>query len=333
MTDIGSQIRFLNKQKFINAVKQDPNLLLTDILRLNNDIETKYPGRALEMWAEKMLNSEVSNIERVRLILKTVGKFSNIIHKPSVSANLQVKVRKIIVALFGKGSDMHQFSYIAMKLSKDDKETLVHNYNKKVSEGNRQQTIVKMSDLLKLIVASKQDDAIWQIKAAAIELSMGARIGEILMHSTFEPDPDNANNIIQNGIYKARDNQERIRSVSKPVIFLEVSEVIEIIEHIRENIGFRILTWGDRGFSESEIVNKITPQVNLRIKKIVQSSRGPLTSHDLRRIYTHVAYRLFGLNKKPHISEAAFINGVLGHDKNLLGTSISYSTFYVDFDE
>ena len=143
-----------------------------------------------------------------------------------------------------------------------------------------------------------------------LQLCVGSRFGELLHYSNFEK-VDDKTMVKQIGILKGKN--EEVRSVTKPVLFITPTKFLAEFKRLRTLLAAEKI-------DNNDLIQK---RVNRRLKKLFHDDTS---SHDLRKIYADVAFKVYGKKEK----DTAYIAHVLGHAEGSVQVSTSYLTVNID---
>ena len=155
--------------------------------------------------------------------------------------------------------------------------------------------------------------------AIALQLASGGRISEILSFATFKP-AKKKQHITQTGILKSKER----KTITKPVIHFTVFEFMNILKKLRLKLVAEIRKIKQGKTTHYDLSQENNSKINRRISKYFEEH---VASHSLRKIYAALAYRDFA--DKTKVSESAYLSDILGHAKDSLDVSTSYSTVAV----
>lgn len=284
----------------------------TDLLRFINvvddTIKRKSGVRALEDIVIKFINHGIND----KTLIELFGALNIIlpmVAKDSVQQNVMYKIRLAVIAKYGDGSNMHKKSLMSMRFDQEKWRENKAAYIKKVAERNESPThydFNKIYDVIQMLDSSTQiEDAI-----ILLQLSSGARIGELLYKSDFIKADEN--NITQSGILKTDDN----RTITKPVLFLHVNDFLSRFRAVRETLT-------NQGINSEASSRPLYLAIVRRIKKYFNVDT---TSHTLRKIYGELSFKTYAKNQK----QTAWVSRVLGHAAKSVQVSTSYMTVNID---
>jgi integrase len=298
---------------------------LTDAYDLG--LKTDSIGRAIVAFAEKAF-LRAPGTSLALALLRTINKWVPAIYGDEGAKSQQKiisDVRKIIDIHYQHNEDILKQAYKALQFDSKLRQAENIAYAEKVMERNLNKQVFKLTDIYDVIDGCVISDDPYR-HALAIELSTGARIGEILSLSKFNPVEGSPNWVMQTGLSKTKED----RIIVKPILFLSYDQIQELVDSVRKGLKDKIdkYTSGDT-LDYYALSKDLNNNVNYRAKKLFAPRK--VTSHTLRAIYANAAYTVFGNNIE--VSEAAFIAGVLGHKANSLTTAASYSTIGIINDD
>ena len=277
-------------------------------------IQRKTGVRMLSEYVVRQIN----NGANFRTLTELFGVLNILL--PSIATSHLSKgffhdMRIAVSKKYGDGSVEHKKTIEKMKLPKAvydqirkdyNERTIAKNHDKRQFDGNRIKTIVEQlykSEYLPI------DQLI------LLQLASGARIGELIYASDFKRSPKEQF-IKQSGILKSKDK----RDVIKPILYMTVDRFIDIFERVRTILNKEYTQKG------RELSQHLNTAINTRIKNLF--NRQDIRSHDLRRIYSDVSYKLFADHST--VSQQAYVAMVCGHDPNDIDIAKSYSTVNVN---
>jgi integrase len=155
--------------------------------------------------------------------------------------------------------------------------------------------------------------------AIALQLACGGRISEILPYAEFNP-VKKKQHITQTGILKSKER----KTITKPVIHFTVPVFMEMLRKLRQKLVADIRKIKQGKTTHYDLSQENNSKINRRISKYFGEH---IASHSPRKIYAALAYRDFA--DKTKVSESAYLSDILGHAKDSLDVSTSYSTVAV----
>ena len=238
------------------------------------------------------------------------------------------EIRKPIIKTYGNPSKMYTKS---IELMRFDQAKWMFNREeaiKKVAEKNKSKMQFSDSEIYNIMDTISTSDDSWNGLTVLCILACGARSGEVLAYSTFEPIEGRDGWVRQTGVLK-QDHKDRIRqreTVEKPIVHITVSQFMSAIESIREQLSGDI----KRFKTAYELSQSKNASVNRKVQHYFADHPQvkDIHSHTCRKIWANIAYHRFADKAKE--SEQSFIADMLGHEIAKLGTATSYSTVHVN---
>ena len=309
-----------------DAIKTDKELY--EFMKLYDPQTKKRTGiRVLSNYVINEIDAD-GNFKTLTELFGILNSFIPRIVSPLSAKDFFHGLRVAVGIKYGVGSAEHIKTIDKMKLDKSVYDKLRSEYNDKVISKNRNKKQVK-AEVLNTIVkhirnlkdTRGKDNVIYNL--ILLQLSTGSRIGELIYNSNYydvvrnkRPDEgDDRNEIKQTELLKTKDT----RGVIKPLLFIDYPEFKERLSKARNEL--EQLT----SLSKKDMVKFILTRMNTAIKKLFDDKE--MSSHDLRKIYTDIAYRLFA--DKTKISQQAYLADILGHDSDDINTAQSYSVYNV----
>lgn len=224
------------------------------------------------------------------------------------------KIRKPLLLKYGKTSLEYIETLELMKITKEQRLKINEDYRQNIKDKNKAPEIFYTQDILTIIEKCRHHDD-WAIQTIGLMLGYGGRLSEILYKNEFEI---NDNNIIVKNIGKKREDKKDVICI-RPVIGYTPQEFINIVKQLRNSLtNILIVKGNDKG------------QLNKRYSKTITEKMYELFKQECkpslcRKLYGNLSYLLYGNNQNLNV----WLSDVLGHDKNDLTTSFSYSTICV----
>lgn len=309
-----------------NATVRRRNLIINEPLfkklsaRANLLLKTNSIVQCVKRWAIHEIEQKPDSPSLYMLLraLKTI--LHDLLSDEGFTTQQKVMqaVRMCVAMNYSIDSLEHCASY---KLMYVDKTVIVarrNAYQSSIAQHNRDKTRITASEINNVL---NEVNNSWKDLAIVVEMSCGARIGEILSKSSFA---DMGRCVAQRGISKSKERNV----VVKPVIFQPASNLIVQIGLIREQLADKIADVREGRISDVKLSRQLNAAINRRIRKLF--GRDDITSHTLRKIYAIMSYDKHA--DKSKYSEAAWMSRVLGHAANNLNTAASYSTVGIVYD-
>ena len=248
------------------------------------------------------------------------------------------KVNEAYKDKFGTNSAQHVWSKKTLHLTPEEKNMKNKEASSRRMEKNVNPQEIMDTQVYNLILKGQALDAGWKDKFIAIALSCGARLIEIASPgvSKFSESKDAPGQLHQEGVAKDEHGTEvrgAKRLVDKPIIQLQVQELLKMIEDARRLLKeekesspevVELLERKEDLTSDQKklITNRINAPLNERVREVMGQEYH---FHTLRAIYGNLSYQLFGSN----MSINAWLSRVLGHKPGSLSTAASYSTITI----
>lgn len=308
------------------------NKPLTDAIhKYDKNITTTTARNALLELVTQHVKKGAITAPVVKEILNALDKIiPALLEGSSAQSVLMSDIRKHIISEYGEGSTAAKASYKMMRVDQDKWQAENKAYSAVVEMKNKDKRQIEFTDVYDAMDKAAASDK-WSDQAVAVELATGARIGEVLLISTFEALPKQPGYIRQRHLSKQKDNADKREYIDKPVLHLSVGQVLELVAKIRHSLRKEI-DEVERGEKKAyDVSQSKNATVNRSIDRLIPdidpvTKKNLNTSHTLRKMYANLAYAL--LADKSKWSEQSFYSHVLGHSN--LSTAKSYSTIQVD---
>jgi hypothetical protein len=219
------------------------------------------------------------------------------------------------------GADSKHYAYLkdGFSMTSDEKKTRQTEAQEKVVKSNENQIEITVEQLKQF--TNKLIQPKFKIILAIImaQIASGCRLIEILSKEFEFTESKKDAYIIQNNVAKNRSDDAR--EVEKPILFIEVSVFLKIMQFIRAKMTVK------EGDTNIQLSNRYGKRVNAKIVQLVEEVGMPpeiTSSHDMRRIYANYSYILYG---KRNQSLQSWIMAVLGHGD--LTSTANYSTIKI----
>jgi hypothetical protein len=291
---------------------RDDGHLLSVVNEYNPKTQRKSGVRALEDLVVTAIQEGVNEqnmIEMFGMLNVVVPRVAG----DSLTQNTYYKIRKAVIAKYGKESEMYSKSLTLMVFDRNRWYENRARYNAKVSQANENpvqfsfDTVAKVVEVL--MASNNYVDAL-----LLLQFSSGARIGELLYFAEFEDAKPPY--IKQIGVLKSKTD----RTVTKPVLFLTVEDFLGRFKRLKEQLKpLNIKTDDD--------ARKLNVKINRRVKQVFANK--DLHTHDLRKIYADLSYKTYADKQQ----KSAWVSRVLGHDMKSIQVSSSYTTVNIDLNE
>mgnify|MGYP001549176480 CR=1 FL=1 len=234
------------------------------------------------------------------------GQFLSVLTVDSAKNRLGA-IRAAIREKFGEGSDLLNVFIIPKRVYANHQKK----YNAKVAEENKRPVQVSGDKVEEVVKKTWKSSDLFD-NIVLLQLASGARAGEILSFSRFEPVEGKKGWVKQIGLNKVKDGANR--TVEKPIIFIPAETFLQWFSLVRGELKKR--------------PGNLMTTLNRRVKSLFGVPN--FSTHDLRKLYANISYEKFGKQQKPPPSQAAWVSKVLGHDENSLTSALSYTTRVVD---
>lgn len=295
----------------ISALKHtEPEGVKTDTLTLTIDSILEEEGKQKD--DKKPTHIRLRNyaigalitypVKRVIPLLKQIQRLLPFVTNNDNTIQVYHKIRNEVKTTHGLDSPEYQSIVEYTKLPAEVYDAIRAEYRTEVKKANENRTVMPAAKITHVLDSLKFMPVDIYI---LLQLTAGTRIGELMNVSTFEAMPDNTH-IKQVGIEKRKDKNS---SIIKPVLFVEAKEWVSLLDTARSANPQPSLT-----------------HINKRIKELFGEK---LSSHDMRRLYVSIGYQLLPDSKREKMSEAAYLNEVLGHEPLALDVGTIYSTIHV----
>lgn len=213
--------------------------------------------------------------------------------------NFTRDIRSIISKRFGYNSPEHLLAKKIAALEKDEKYALKKKSMEKVYDNLNKRIIIKKVDIIRIVDECVESDDVY-MNAIALLVCSGGRQYEILELSDFEK--VNSNTIRQKNIAKSKSDLV----LTKPLIIIDSNTFLRLLSKVRDNIVFNKNTVNN--------LNKI-------FKELFKQ-----TLHFARKIYGSYSYVEYGGDE---IALSVWLNKVLGHSEEALGSANNYSNILI----
>lgn len=330
-----------NKRRLIHN-----NILLEQILAAEPslNIKSKSITQAVKTWGLHIISTKPS-ASIIRHLLKLFHRLvptlaGNDLTGYHTTVSIYKHIRAAISKTYGQTHNLVRDSNVLMRVNQTLFKKYITKYDAGVVAKNQGGADVYDAGVIYNILDDVVNSDDWRSLAIGIELASGARINEVLSYSTFsESDKDGW--IIQHGISKQGrapkfekgmthgdylravevNNKNKITEVEKPVIHITPAQLLTMVSKMRNKLKSEIekVYVGDQ--TSTQLAQRLNPKINRALSKLLPNT----TTHTLRKIYSHLAYKLHGGD----MSEAGFISKVLAHKHGNLSTAKSYSTVRV----
>ena len=232
----------------------------------------------------------------------------------TLSKDLFYKLRLAVADKYGKDSPQYETTYRKMKIPKAVYDENRKDYAQSVVSKNRDKKQFSGATIKDILLKlSRATDSIDNL--VLLQLASGARIGELIYASEFKKSRIK-NSIKQSGLLKTKIEN---LTVDKPILFMTNTAWLALFNITRKELT----TAGD---ANKEGGVRLNHRINTRVKQMFNND--DLHSHDLRRMYADIAYKMFADTNK--ISECAYVAQLLGHDPDDITTAKSYTTLNVN---
>ena len=261
--------------------------------------------------------SEKTTIEMYKILNTLVPAVST----DSTTQNVYVALRKCEKATHGEDSNITKKAYTVMRFNQIKWRQQRAEYQAKVVAKNndkRQFNESKIYEVKDYIKDTKTTPDHIDL-AIALQLASGGRISEILSYAGFKP-AKKKHYVVQTGILKSKER----KTITKPIIHFTVPEFMAMFRELREKLVAEIRKIKRGKMTDYELSQNNNSKINRRISKYFGEH---MASHDLRKAYANMAFNQYA--DKTKVSEAAYLSDILGHAKDSLDVSTSYSTVSV----
>lgn len=305
---------------FIRSVKD-----INDDKTLFEAVKAHDPSNTVKSSGVRSLESLVcKNIpalhdKTVIEMYKILNVLVPVVSTDNTTQNVYVHIRKCVKARCGEESDMTKKAYTVMQFDREKWRSARAAYQEKVVQRNNnkkqfdEDTVYSVMDRIKSMTAPDHIDL-----AIGLQLASGGRISEILSYADFEPVEQPY--IKQTGILKSKERE----TITKPIVHYSVDDFMNMFKSLRQKLVADLRAIRQGKITHYELSQKYNSKINRRISKYFGES---MASHSLRKIYGSLAYRDYADRDKT--SESAYLSDILGHAKDSLDVSKSYSTVSV----
>jgi hypothetical protein len=312
-----NDLKKVNKSTLTNYLTIINNLTIVnkkDVIAFDYkpDCKATIPSILLNIVIQNILNVPKDEMKIILPILENLGVrfYDNIITRDV----FYTKIRKPFLVKYGKNSPEYIETLELMKITKEQRLQINEDYRQNIKNKNKTPKIFYSEDILTIIEKCKYDEN-WAIVTIGLMLAYGGRLSEILYKNEFEI---NDNNIIVKNIGKKREDKKNIICV-RPVIGYTPEEFIYNVTLLRNSLNNVLITEGN---DKGQLKKKYSKAVKEKMYELFNKDYNPSLC---RKIYGNLAYLLYGENQNLNV----FLADILGHDKNDLTTSFSYSTICV----
>ena len=276
------------------------------------DSKATIPSIVLHIVINNILNVPKNEMPIILPILQYLGvRFYDSITSRDI---FYTKIRKPILVKYGRASPEYKQSLELMKITKEQRLQLNEDYRQQIKDKNKAPEIFYTQDILTIIDKCKYDEH-WAIVTIGLMLSYGGRLSEILYKNEFDIQ---SNNIIVKNIGKKREDKKDIICI-RPVIGYTPEEFIYNVKELRNSLSNVLITEGN---DKGQLKKKYSKTIKEKMYELFNKDYNPSLC---RKLYGNLSYLLYGNNQNLNV----WLSEVLGHDKNDLTTSFSYSTICV----
>lgn len=289
--------------KFVKLIEQLAQLEIKEINKIfiaegivNHN---KYFEDSLKKLKQELIERSLIAIEKIYRKMYTNLK--------TLDCYMSKHIRTVIADRFGVDSTFHKMSKNIVKISYEEKKSLINLQTKSLIEKNKNILDFDFNYLLDIIKNNyNSDNKYYQL--IALLLCSGCRPYELISIAKFEKINDNY--IIQHGIAKSK----QLESLIKPIVGITSDEFIECVNIVRKQ------------FQE---INETTAKYNGNtiIKKLFNNDR--VTQSTMRSTYPQLSYHFFQDDRrifKESMTITLWTNKVLGHAPEVLKTTAHYNT-------
>ena len=312
----------MSLREFTRTLKVAPIKEDVDLFRFvkhyDPSIRRRTGVRALGAYVVKQIDSG-ANFRTLTELFAILNDLLPKIVSATLSKDFFHTLRVAVANKYGEGSAEHKKTIEKMKLPKKVYDQIRRDYNEHVIRKNKNKKQIDGKLLNKIIAELKRSVNVID-NIILLQLACGARVGELIYASKFQVvrRKNIANMIKQIDLLKTKDK----RGVIKPVLYIGVGDFLQRFNRVRDELERMTNKTGD------ELARFLNPQINKRVKVLFNDTQ--IKSHDLRRMYADVAYKVFA--NKDRVSQQAYLADVLGHDPNDVDIAKSYSTLNVNID-
>jgi integrase len=307
---------------WLRSVKDitDDKILFEKVKDYDPSVKIKTSGvRALQALVCKKIPTlnEKTTVEMFKILNSLVPNLSS----DSTVQNVFVQLRKCVKATHGEDSDVTRKAYTVMRFNQIKWKQQRAEYQAKVVAKNNdkrqfnESKIYKVMDYIKDTKTTPDHIDL----AIALQLASGGRISEILSYAKFKPSKKK-HYVVQTGILKSKER----KTITKPIIHFTVPEFMAMFRKLREKLVVEIRKIKQGTITDYKLSQDSNSKINRRISKYFGEH---MASHDLRKAYANMAFNQYA--DKTKVSEAAYLSDILGHAKDSLDVSTSYSTVSV----
>ena len=307
---------------WLRSVKDitDDKILFEKVKVYDPSVKIKTSGvRALQALVCKQIPTlnEKTTIEMFKILNTLVPAVAS----DATTQNVYVALRKCVKARWGEDSNVTQKSYSVMRFNQIKWRQQRAEYQAKVVARNndkRQFNESKIYEVMDYIKDTKTTPDHIDL-AIALQLASGGRISEILSYANFKPSKKK-HYVVQTGILKSKER----KTITKPIIHFTVPVFMTMFRELREKLVVEIRKIKRGTLTDYALSQDNNSKINRRISKYFGEH---MASHDLRKAYANMAFNQYA--DKTKVSEAAYLSDILGHAKDSLDVSTSYSTVSV----
>lgn len=307
---------------WLRSVKniKDNNTLKDAIIKYDNTINNKTGVRSLQLLVCKELKKGMNDKTVIEMLKILNVLIPNISSSDATTQTAYLEIRKCIKSMYGTESPIVNSSYKIMRFDQDKWRENRAKYQAMVAERNNNKKQYS-EDLIYGVMERIKNKTTPSVEdlAIALQLSSGARIGEILTYADFKK--IDKNTVQQKNILKAKDRD----TIIKPLVYYDASQFLDMLNKLRNKLQPEINKIKRKKETHYNVSQSHNGKINRKIRKYFDASNNnETTSHDLRKIYAAISYR--DTADKAKVSEAAYLSDILGHAKDSLDVSKSYST-------
>lgn len=289
--------------KFVKLIEQLAQLEITQINEIFSKEgivnHNKYFEESLKKLKEELIERSLIAIEKIYRKMYTNLK--------TLDCYMSKHVRTVMADRFGIDSTFHKMSKNIVKISYEEKKSLINSQTKSLIEKNKNILDFDFNYLLDIIKNNyNSNDKYYQL--IALLLCSGCRPYELISIAKFEKVNDNY--VIQHGIAKSK----QLESLVKPIVGITSDEFINCVNIVRKQF---------------ENIKETTAKYhgNIVIKKLFNNDN--VTQSTMRSTYPQLSYHFFQDDRrvfKESMTITLWTNRVLGHAPEVLKTTAHYNT-------
>ncbi|KAH9259023.1 hypothetical protein BASA81_002643 [Batrachochytrium salamandrivorans] len=334
-------LSYMAKDKRLNM--DDANEMVTELFPEGEDAEylgskagkkVKNHFRKFIPWALTVLNK--NSIEEA---LKDINVIYTKLYpmKSSLDTILSPDVRNPLKLRFGLNSKEHKMAKSLVKITYEEKTTLLKAQRDKVYE-NYANRLDFAADEIVAVIKDNINSSDPMKRAIVLLIASGCRPIELFERASFKVNKEMGPNWVwQDYLAKKKPKGDEPKPdegelLTKPIIYLSASDFIKELASVRKELQKQYPKFTQ---DNGQLSSTIGSRGNKAAKEIFNYKEG-LTLYTTRKLYGHISYELYRkttelFGKNP--GYGVWLNNVLGHSKNSLNTALNYSTVDVSTDK